>query len=258
MQKIFFFDIDEMIAKGQFIPEENKTMLVNLRELGHLTFICTGRPIAYAKNLFGNLVDGYITNNGRQVYYHDHLILDKPIEQNDLLCYQYYCNLLHCDHAFIGTTKDYVSNVSDEVLTKMNQLNHQDDFFTRDFDPRTIQVYVFDIYYKDQEHFERIKEQFKDKVLFNDHPGVSSADASTLDHDKRDGITFLLNYLSIDKSNSYTFEDGDNDLSMFKFEGNKIAMGNAVDTLKQQANFITKDFDDLGLIHALKHYPILK
>ncbi len=45
---------------------------------------------------------------------------------------------------------------------------------------------------------------------------------------------------------------------MFKFEGNKIAMGNAVDTLKQQANFITKDFDDLGLIHALKHDPILK
>ena len=47
---------------------------------------------------------------------------------------------------------------------------------------------------------------------------------------------------------------------MFKSEGNKIAMGNgnAVDTLKQQANFITKDFDDLGLIHALKHYPILK
>ena len=45
---------------------------------------------------------------------------------------------------------------------------------------------------------------------------------------------------------------------MFKSVGNKIAMGNAVDTLKQQANFITKDFDDLELIHALKHYPILK
>ncbi len=128
MQKIFFFDIDETIAKGQFIPEENKAMLVNLCELGHFTFICTGRPIAYAKNLFGNLVDGYITNNGRQVYYYDHLILDKPIEQNDLLRYQYYCNLLHCDYAFIGTTKDYVSNVSDEVSTKMNQLDHQDDF----------------------------------------------------------------------------------------------------------------------------------
>lgn len=80
MQKIFFFDIDGTIAKGQFIPEENKAMLVNLRELSHLTFICTGRPIAYAKNLFGNLVDGYITNNDRQVYYHDHLILDKSIE----------------------------------------------------------------------------------------------------------------------------------------------------------------------------------
>ena len=128
MQKIFFFDIDGTIAKRQFIPEENKAMLVNLCELGHLTFICTGRPIAYAKNLFGNLVDSYITNNGRQVYYHDHLILDKPIEQNDLLRYQYYCNLLHCDYAFIGTTKDYVSNVSDEVSTKMNQLDHQDDF----------------------------------------------------------------------------------------------------------------------------------
>lgn len=49
MQKIFFFDIDGTIAKGQFISEENKAMLVNLCELDHLTFICTGRPIAYAK-----------------------------------------------------------------------------------------------------------------------------------------------------------------------------------------------------------------
>ena len=68
-------------AKGQFISEENKTMLINLRQLGHLTFICTRRPIAYAKNLFRNLVNGYITNNGRQVYYHDYLILDKPLNK---------------------------------------------------------------------------------------------------------------------------------------------------------------------------------
>ena len=52
--------------------------------------------------------------------------------------------------------------------------------------------------------------------------------------------------------------DGDNDLSMFKAVGNKLAMGNAVDTLKQQVNFIMKDFNNLGLIHDLKHYPILK
>ena len=77
-------------------------------------------------------------------------------------------------------------------------------------------------------------------------------------NDKGDGITFLLNYLSIDKSNSYAFGDGDNDLSMFKAVGNKLAMGNAVDTLKQQANIITKDFNNLGLIYDLKHYHILK
>lgn len=96
------------------------------------------------------------------------------------------------------------------------------------------------------------------RFYFNDHPGVSSADASMLDHDKGDGITFLLNYLSIDKNNSYAFGDGDNDLSLFKSAGNKLAMDNAVDTLKQQANFITKDFNNLGLIHDLKHYHILK
>ena len=45
---------------------------------------------------------------------------------------------------------------------------------------------------------------------------------------------------------------------MFKAVGNKLAMGNAIDTLKQPDNFFTKDFDNLGLIHDLKHYPILK
>lgn len=74
---------------------------------------------------------------------------------------QYSCNLLHCDFAFIETTKGYVSNVSGEVLTKMNQLDHQDDFFTWDFDPKAIQVYVFDIYYKDQKLLKELRNNLK-------------------------------------------------------------------------------------------------
>ena len=50
------------------------------------------------------------------------------------------------------------------------------------------------------------------------------------------------------------FGDEKNDLSMFIDEWTSIAMGNAIDELKEKATYITSDADDDGIYNACKHF----
>ena len=50
------------------------------------------------------------------------------------------------------------------------------------------------------------------------------------------------------------FGDQKNDLKMFTDEWTSIAMGNAIDELKEKATFVTKNADDNGIEYACQHF----
>ena len=62
----------------------------------------------------------------------------------------------------------------------------------------------------------------------------------------------MLNAYGISKEDSCSVGDGENDISMFEACGKNVAMGNAVDSLKQRADYITSDIDADGLEEAIK------
>ena len=74
---------------------------------------------------------------------------------------------------------------------------------------------------------------------------------------KENGIREVLKYYQINPEETMAFGDGWNDVDMFEFCKIGIAMGNADDDVKKKANYITKDIDDDGIYHALKHFHIL-
>ena len=53
------------------------------------------------------------------------------------------------------------------------------------------------------------------------------------------------------------FGDGGNDATMIRAAGIGIAMGNALDSLKQQADYTTTSVDDDGIRTALRHFGII-
>lgn len=53
------------------------------------------------------------------------------------------------------------------------------------------------------------------------------------------------------------FGDAENDMDMLQFAGVGIAMGNADDTVKQQADYVTEDIDRDGIDLALRQYGLL-
>ncbi len=70
---------------------------------------------------------------------------------------------------------------------------------------------------------------------------------------KGKGIIELRKYLDIDKKDIMCIGDSENDISMFRECGYKVAMNNAIDKLKEKADFITLDFDKDGVAYAIKN-----
>ena len=64
-------------------------------------------------------------------------------------------------------------------------------------------------------------------------------------------------YAGLDPAFTIAFGDGGNDTTMIRTAGIGIAMGNAIDALKLEADFVTTSVDDDGIRNALKHFGII-
>ena len=62
----------------------------------------------------------------------------------------------------------------------------------------------------------------------------------------------LIEQLGIKQEEVISFGDGYNDLSLIEFAGMGVAMANAVDEVKQRANYITLSNDEEGIYECLK------
>ena len=71
---------------------------------------------------------------------------------------------------------------------------------------------------------------------------------------KGNALQALADHLGIRKEETACIGDGENDLSMFRAAGLKIAMGNAVPELKKEADIITGTNDRDGAAEAVRRY----
>ena len=53
------------------------------------------------------------------------------------------------------------------------------------------------------------------------------------------------------------FGDGGNDTTMIRKAGIGVAMGNAIEELKQEADYVTTSVDDEGIRKALHHFGLI-
>ena len=253
MQKIFFFDIDGTLAIHGVIPESNLKALQLLKERGYYTFICTGRSPFYAQNLFANLVDGLITCNGRYILYHHQKLHGEAFSKEELYDYQENINKLEAGAMCVS------DNVAVPYLLDEKQIQEiQKEYGKQHIQllPKELSFYTFDLFYDSLSKRDELIEAFQKELVINDHGGHGSCDCSTIGFDKGDGIAYLLNHFHIDKADAYAYGDGYNDQAMFREVGHAIAMGNAVEELKQKATYITDSIDCDGIMKALIHEGI--
>ncbi|MBQ5852530.1 MAG: HAD hydrolase family protein, partial [Rikenellaceae bacterium] len=74
---------------------------------------------------------------------------------------------------------------------------------------------------------------------------------------KQQGVDTMLAYFGISREEAMAFGDGGNDVSMLGHVGWGVAMGNAVDTAKQAAVYVTDTVDNEGICKALQHFGLI-
>lgn len=76
--------------------------------------------------------------------------------------------------------------------------------------------------------------------------------------DKTVGIKKMMDILNAPMDDVVVFGDGHNDITMFQMAKTSIAMGNAIDQLKETATFVTKSCDEDGIEYACQHFGWIK
>ena len=71
---------------------------------------------------------------------------------------------------------------------------------------------------------------------------------------KGDAVAGLLERLGIGREDAIACGDGFNDLSMIRYAGVGVAMGNAQQAIKDEADVVTLSNDEDGLVPIIRHY----
>jgi Cof subfamily protein (haloacid dehalogenase superfamily) len=74
---------------------------------------------------------------------------------------------------------------------------------------------------------------------------------------KGEAVKKICDYYGISRNEVICMGDNENDLSMIKFAGLGVAMGNAKEFVKKQANYVTFSNEDDGVAHVIEEF-ILK
>ncbi|BCZ44562.1 haloacid dehalogenase [Clostridium gelidum] len=262
MSKIAFFDIDGTLygfdGKEHKIPESTQLALKKFRENGNLAFICTGRPMRFIYQIFGeNMFDGYISANGTHIVYKGECIFNKTIDINTLKELIKSFDELGIRSSFAGPYNGYSYKMKSEEIEHYNSQFNETDYLITIWKIEDVSANTIDIFYKDKIQLDECKSYFQNGLIFNPHGPHMSADVSFKDFDKSDGIKYVVKALNIPIEDTIAFGDGHNDITMLKTVNTGIAMGNAVEELKNIASYVTENIFDDGLYKAMVAYEFI-
>ena len=261
--KAIALDLDGTLkTSDKQILKETKEMLISLAKEGILIILASGRPTAglfkEAKELELDKSSGYLLsfNGARVVKYPTMDVVYEKTFTSDIACAIY-------DHA-----KEYhlaVMTYSDEAIItedsddcyvqEEGDINHMPlkkvDSFKENIGGPIHKVLLT----AEPEYAAKVVEEFKQPYgdslsIYRSAPFFIEVMAQNVD--KAESLQMLLNKLNLTKEELIAFGDGYNDLSMIAFAGFGVAMDNAVEEVKQRADYITDSNDQNGIAKCLQ------
>lgn len=255
--KIIFVDLDWTLLdhKNKRFDTKSIKALKKAQNKGIMVYICTARPYDSLKGtgVFDLLKpDGVICTNGAVIFVGDKLVYQKIIppflvkriieiaDQHDLVI-EFSDPKTRWFNKEVNSLVDSYFCSYNESFPSIEDFNYQCVnsillFSTRDIDDMFLKSIKYKISYY----------RFCDVAV----------DISLCPQYKSEGITFLLNYLNIDKSQSISFGDDIPDIKMFESTGFGVAVSKK-DEVKKASSFISKTVDKHGVSYALKKLKII-
>ncbi|MBO5628795.1 MAG: Cof-type HAD-IIB family hydrolase [Aeriscardovia sp.] len=255
-----FFDIDGTLVsfKTHEIPASTIFALTQAKANGHKVFISTGRPPLIITNLgaIEHLIDGYVTINGALCFVGNEIVRCKDIPKEAVMTVTKDAQEKNYGLIVVGEKDVAVLDPHGEVdrifrgelaVENLNLEKPLDAVLRQ----RILQLTPFF-----PEEYERdLMERIPSCTSGRWHPAFT--DITAKGADKGEGILALTTHLGQNPQFTMAFGDGGNDISMIKAAGIGIAMGNALESLKNEADYTTTSVDNDGVLGALQHYGLI-
>ncbi|MDR0836310.1 MAG: Cof-type HAD-IIB family hydrolase [Tannerella sp.] len=254
MIKAVFLDIDGTMVSfnTHCVSEETRKSLREARKNGVKIFVATGRHRSDIINLGDLEFDGYMSLNGAYCWVDNQTIFKKSIPQKDVKTFIDFIEKEPKIPSFFVESDRVTVNFINEEVQKMTELVN--------FSPRTIvpvsevagkEIFQFTAFFPVEQE-PAIMEMLPDCFASRWHPAF--ADIIVKGVDKSVGIQKMSDYFGFSREEIMAIGDGGNDISMIKYAGVGVAMGNAEEDVKQIADYVTASVDENGVGQALKQF----
>ncbi len=265
-------DLDgTIINNGNIISDKSIDTIKKAAEQGIVVAVCTGRVLMEipdeVKQMSG--IQYFITSNGAAIYdnkfvcvYEDPIpkaVADKAIEILD----DYVCLL----DLYVGGN----GYVQSENIDNINRYKIDSGFIPVFMNSRVRVDDIHEFYNTQNPDIEKINLFFADLDERREAiarlgqlmppPNVTYSMGNNLEINsstccKGQGVCFLSRKLGIEPENIMTIGDSNNDISMLEYAGFSVAMGNAPDSVKSSAKYVTDTCENDGAAKAIEKYAL--
>ena len=257
MTRAVFFDFDHTLFshRTMSIPQSAKDSIKALQARGIRCVLATGRHMLELKrfpDLFTVGLDGYVTIDGQLCLDRDgSVICSEEIGGQALENLVDLFNRKEVAVILAEADRMYGNVHTREAVQGLSYASTVD---------HPIGEYKGDPVYLGVVYITPEQEEWLHGML----PGCSFLRWSTVGvdvvpegRDKVSGIYSYLDHYGIDRGDFMAFGDGDNDRAMLRCAPVGVAMGNAWESAKKEADYITTDIDDDGIRNALLHFGLI-
>ncbi|MCT4784516.1 MULTISPECIES: HAD family hydrolase [Exiguobacterium] len=280
--KLIAIDLDgTLLSRTGVITEANQKLIRQRQAQGDIVAISSGRSIHDIEEILkrSGLTCPILSGNGAIAFYENERIYYYALPK------QVVSELWEVAHEY-DTYVEFYTNAGVKVLRSGTELLKRelddvlphDQSFTREWGEREIEiqneqygltyvdevseidfeadeVYKVFIYSFDRQKLQKLRKHYESRTdILITTAGWTKIEIGHPRASKGMALEQLAQHHGIAKEHIVAIGDNLNDVSMFEVAETRIAMGNAVDALKDMSTHITKDAEEDGVAYALEHY----
>lgn len=270
MKKFVFIDIDGTLydKASHCVPESAKTALKMAKERGHELFICTGRTKGMVESTYHQLpVSGFVYGCGAHIEKDGQLLFSVQFPKEEMDDLMDYFQKHDIEYTLEGRDVSYFSEASMQVYMSYfcDKNPEMKERFTSGIMAKKLaevdeagkqQVLKMAFQTKNEKALMEKLNNLSDKLTYFIYSDSFSGDIEgeilVKGADKADSIDRVIEICKGNLEDTIAIGDSDNDISMIQKAGIGIAMGNACDSLKEAADYITTAVSEDGLYTAFE------
>ncbi len=255
MKKSLFIDLDGTLLQPDFlISKVNIACLKKALDVGFNVILISGRPILFVE-YFARLIDDRVASIGFNGAYCED-VLDFTLDQNTLKKindivkrYDFLAMLKSIDHIYANrqVNEHFAYKINEEVQAKCT-LNADLDSLNN----HSIYKYIGMFKGKPINEIVAIEKEFNAlDVNYIDY-NKKGFEVSHVNASKGQAIKYYCKHYDYDLDKVVCIGDSVNDVSMFELGCFNVVMGNAEESIKKYASFVTLTCTEDGVAYALE------